>query len=376
MMKLNEYSKLNHTEVKILKAKNQPKDYEIQYSVPMEYIPSFQINFNNETMKITQDIMIDDQSLVNALVNFRYSIIEITYTDLFGDSTVKRFCITNVNHIRYGQDNKAYEIMLQDEASWYLENSYLGKSYKSGDMVNVLNDFLKHLEVEYLIEGSLPFNTPLVVPKHINNLKFFEDEIYRMGQSIQGTRNGQKIFKEEEIRYDLLSMDDIFLEKEPNEKYKNAIIDFNTKELTRNDVNPEFETFDFKNENNDFIKDDSYVLQLQVNDRKESVLDTTGKKSIYQRITKHKEMVKRDSLRHNGIDIVVKGYCYREVNTIQDIFIEGNKLDNRFIDLGDTVNSGKYIVCQIQDRFISGSLVQKLFLRRPDTGDVLNPEEV
>jgi hypothetical protein len=49
-------------------------------------------------------------------------------------------------------------------------------------MTDVITDFLEELGIfGYPVLGDLEFSKPLVIPKHINNLKFFEDEIYRMG---------------------------------------------------------------------------------------------------------------------------------------------------------------------------------------------------
>lgn len=370
MIKLDEFNSLEFVEVRFLSSP-LTKDFNLDYTIDTDFLTSFQVNFSNTTMKKTASMIIEDGQLLNILVQFRDVIVELTYIDIFEEETKLTFQVTNVHQFKGNIDSKGYELSLQDYQSYRLENSFLGKSYSSGDMGSVINDFLVELGVvEYPVNGSMPFDTPLVVPKHINNLKFFEEELYRMGQSIQGTRKGIQIFKTDEVSFEKLEVDDMFLERVPEKNYKNLILDFDIKELTRNNVCPEFETYDFNIQNNEYNTENNFDISMYQIDTKfgtESILDTVGKRPIHQRLTQHNEMVRRNALLHNGVDIVVSGYCYREVNTVQAIELVGNTTESSIRDLGNVVNSGAYLVVQIQDRFIQGSLLQKMFLRRANT---------
>lgn len=378
-MQLDEYNALEFVEVRFLNDPRSNSEYTINYQIDNEYLTSFQINFSNETMKKTGSLMIEDGAMLNALIQFRDTIVEITYLDIFNVKSKLTFQITGVHQFQGSVDAKGYEIELQDYQSYCLENSFLGKSYKSGNMTDVITDFLEELGIfGYPVLGDLEFSKPLVIPKHINNLKFFEDEIYRMGQSIQGIRNGIRIFKTEELQFESLPIDDQFVEKGSDKHYKNRIQDFDIRELMR-DTEPKFISMDFDDQNAQFYLDDNFdITNFQIHEKNgtDVILDTVGRKPVIQRITKHNEMVRRHSMRHNQIDIVVNGYCYREVNVIQPVELAGNTQDVRLRDWGNVVNSGAYVIVQIQDRYVQGSLFQKLYLRRANTFKTIKPSEM
>lgn len=378
-MQLDEYNALEFVEVRFLNDPRSNSEYTINYQIDNEYLTSFQINFSNETMKKTGSLMIEDGAMLNALIQFRDTIVEITYLDIFNVKSKLTFQITGVHQFQGSVDAKGYEIELQDYQSYCLENSFLGKSYKSGNMTDVITDFLEELGIfGYPVLGDLEFSKPLVIPKHINNLKFFEDEIYRMGQSIQGIRNGIRIFKTEELQFESLPIDDQFVEKGSDKHYKNRIQDFDIRELMR-DTEPKFISMDFDDQNAQFYLDDNFdITNFQIHEKNgtDVILDTVGRKPVIQRITKHNEMVRRHSMRHNQIDIVVNGYCYREVNVIQPVELAGNTQDVRLRNWGNVVNSGAYVIVQIQDRYVQGSLFQKLYLRRANTFKTIKPSEM
>lgn len=376
-MQLNEYNKLSHLQINF----SVPSDSQtINYDVDIDLVESFQLDFSNESMVTSGSLIIDDQAFLNQFIQFSDQIVTIEYMDIFEEITRIKSRILNVNHVKYGNNQTGYEILLQDEFSYALQNSFLGRSYQSGNFQDVVNDFQQQLGVDLsarFVTGNLRFDTPLVVPKHINNLKFFEDELLRMGQSFQGKRDRIQIYTQDDVIFSNLPEDDVFTEVEKNQNYKNRIHEVRIKELIRDKQFPKFETFDYDNRISDFHKnDDNSINDYSLNAIKNSVIDTRGLMPVYERITSHKERLRRQQLKSYGLDIVVSGYCYREVNVIQDVILQGNKQAQFSRDQGDTVNSGKYLISAIQDRYIGGSLLQKLYLRRPDSGEVISPSTV
>lgn len=374
-MKLDRYNKLDYVSIKIINNPNLSTSFKSGYDVPIEFIQSFQINFSSCSLKVTGSMLIDDYALINSFIQLRDCLVLIKYRDIFGNETNETFQITAANHIFYGTGNRGYDIEFQEYSSWLLENSYLGRSYSSGDLQIVLGDFLKELKYEKPIIGSLKFDSPLVVPKHINNLKFFEDEIFRMGGCFWRDRTGIRLSSHNDLQFSKLKRSEPFFNNSLNQHYKNRILELELNELTRGNVNPKIETMDFQSGELQYLKNDTFDISSYSTGNSKDILDTIGRKPVYQRLSKHDEMIRREMLTHNGMNIIVPGYCDREVNTVQDVRISGNKLNSTTVIEGDTVNSGDYLVSQIQDRFLNGQLLQKLFLRRPNYGKVLNHED-
>lgn len=380
-MKLTEFNQIQYVDVRFFKDPTSEGEYDTEFVIKEEFLNSFQVNFSQLSMKVTGSMLVDDGQLLNAFVQMSDQLLRLSYTDREDNNYTGIFQVTSVRHVTYGQNQKGYEIQFMDYASWRLQNSFLGKSYPSGDMKDVIQEFVQELGFNlFEIEGSLAFENPLVVPKHINNLKFFEDEIYRMGGSIQGTRKGQKIHKTEDLEFLKLELDSPFVQNESNQHYKGKIMDFTLTETLRHRAKPKFSSFDFDTEEalktyEPTTQDEYDISQYSVKGTKD-ILRNEGSEPIYQRETKHNEMVRRNVLEHNQLDIVVPGFCTREPNTLQGVKLQGNKLSQKTIDQGDTVNSGIYIIQQVQDRYISGQLLQKLHLRRQNSGLVLDPKEL
>lgn len=379
-MKLTEFNQVQFVDARFFKDPTSEGTYDTEIVIKEEFLNSFQVNFSQLSMKVTGSMIVDDGQLLNAFVQMSDQLLRLSYTDREGNNYTGIFQVTSVRHVTYGQNQKGYEIQFLDFASWRLQNSFLGKSYSNGDMKDVIQEFVQELGFNlFEIEGSLEFEEPLVIPKHINNLEFFEDEIYRMGGSIQGTRKGQKIHKTEELEFIKLELDSPFVQNEKNQHYKGKIMDFTLTENLRHNIKPKFSTFDFETEEalktyEPTVLDEYDITPYSVKGTK-GVLRNEGTEPIIQRGTKHNEMVRRNSLEHNQLDIVVPGFCTREPNTLQGVKLQGNKLSQKTIDQGDTVNSGVYIIQQEQDRYIQGQLLQKLHLRRQNSGLVLEPED-
>lgn len=357
-------------------------DYDrgLHFNIPHEWMFVHQVNYSSETMVITGNIIFDDMGLMNSFLNLSDQILEIEMIDIFEDYILKEFKITAQRQIKYNQNQKGYELFFQDIQSYMLQNSFLGKSYSQGDIVEVMNEFLGELQVKQTIEGSLPFDKPLIIPKHINNLKFFEDEILRMNGTIFGTRHGQKVLANEMMSFDMLEEEDLFTIKTNNPHYKNIIHDFDIKELTISDQEPNIRTYEFSYEEDDFLTNDDNSLDdfkfVHKDNDKDSPIDTIEFKPVFERLTSHRERVRRNNQKHYGMEILVNGYLHREVNTVQDVVVSAGEILPEQSFKGDVVNSGKYIIQMIQDKVQSSVLTQKLFLRRPTQNEAMDPKEI
>lgn len=375
-MQLNEFNKLKQLTVTF----STYGDKTVSVEVPNEFVETFQIDYSAQTMAVYGSIIVDDQSLIGQTIQFKDQFVDIDFLDYFEERTQMRFRVLNVNHILYDGKQKAFEITLQDDMSYRLKNSYISKSYEKGDLVTVMNEFLHYLgqNINYKrVHGTLEFNEPLIVPSCMNNLDFFEMEILKRGYNICGDRFGQLVGGTDNLMPSVLSKDIPFVENEENQNYRNKIHQLQIKELIRDKSQPQIQTFEFDYENRTMkTMNHNGIAKFSQNDIAKRSIETTGFFPRYDRISSHLEKVRRDTSKSYGVDLVVSGYSYRHIHQGQEVYLQGNRNSKESIRYGNTVNSGLYIIQQIQDRYLQGSLMQKLFLRRPDTGQVLNAKDI
>lgn len=380
-MQFSESNKLQYLEVNF----QGIYPYSINYTINNEFIGSFQIDFGSSIIQAS--LLVEDSQLLNSFVQFQNCVVSFYYADLLGNATDLRFRVLNVNHVEFNNKQKQFEILLQDEVSYLLKNSYLGKSYKDQNLVSIMNEFVnecqkrandgntlilnKYFEEPFKSTSELQNFETFVVPKHINNLRFFEEEALRQGLSISSTRTGFVINSQEDLEFQKLPRDIPFVENEGNQHYKNLIHQVRIKELIRDTNYPNFSTYEFNYSTEEFLineNNESRNFITDTNMNQTNVIQTIGTKPVFERISQHPERNRREKLNAYGLEIVVSGYCDREVNTIQEVSLKGNKhLPETRID-GDTVNSGEYIIQAIQDRYVNGHLIQRLFLKRQNSG--------
>lgn len=372
-MKASEYSILRYSKVTFVTEDRR-------YVVSPEFIVSYQINFTASTMKLTGNLLVDDAGIINSLIDIKDQHVLIEYTDFLGHSTSKVFKVIAQQHINYGNDQKGYDMYLQDYPTYALENSYLGKSFPQGtNMADIINEYLDYFEIPPIVDGILHIDKNLVVPKHINNLRFFEEEIFRMGATIYNTRDGFKIITTEEMYYEAMQEEAPFVQDTDNRDYRNAIIEVRFNELTRDQNEPKFVTFEFDYNTKTFLYNDYNELEKfsdSDDDEHTSPQETVGFFPVYDRMTSHEERLRRNTLKNYGLEILVNGYAYRELHKIQVVTLKTTNMTSTQSMLGDVVNSGRYVIQQIQDRIIGESLMQKLFLRRATQNKVLDIQDI
>ena len=364
-LSLNELNLLKSTSVTI-----QTKDTILK--VPMDTVPMFQLDWDNLSFSLYGMITLTDDIVTSSKIQFKDAVVTISFMDRFMQITNESFNVVKVIHSTYGANLKGYNLSLRDTASHALANSYLGKGYdKPKNIVAIMNEFLKELGQKELFKGELEVEQ-LVVPKHIPNYEFFTQEVYRRGASLYRKRDGFiYILKAEDSDFSKLDKEDLSLKEDTEKNYENRIHHKTISELSLIGKS-QFSTTDFDFSSKENTSDDNNAIDnWSLNPLKEDAVQTTGFKPLFGNKRSHLEQLRRELQERNKVDVYLNGYCRRNVNTIVDVLLTGNKFDDRSVMMGDTANSGLYIVNKIQDRYVSGSLLQKLFLSRPDADKVI-----
>lgn len=362
---------------RIISAANKLQTYRVNVGhielVP-QMIKSFDVTYMNDSIAVTAMLVVDDLVDLNMNVIWRDTPVELFYMDIFDLSVEKTFTVVNVTEAYDDKKNKTLIIMLQDEFSFKLANSYLCKSYNS-NVVSIFKEFVDHLELD-IGEGeldNLEDNTEIVVPKTMSNLDFFNREFASNGMVAYQNKKGIFVKHLSNLVPSKLPVQpDDYLNETNNQLYQNRIISLRGSINTRENILPITESIAYNIEKKAFDlfddnKNESYVLADDVFNLQETQF--TGMRAVIQHhlnFDDHTLQLKNSFEKQSELEMVVNGYEKNDINQVYELLLMGNKGSADTQAKGNMTLNGKYVCHKLVDKLIGDTLLQKVFLRRSD----------
>lgn len=370
--------KLFHKGNELLSLKVTVQDGTAEYIIDPELLVTFDTEFSNESPEVNAELVLRDLYAMNIVVNWYNAKITLSYMDLFNELTEKTYYVNGVINFEYGIYKKALKIYMQDEFSYKLGNSFLGKGFTSITIDAIIKQYIDNLSLEspYQIDFEevplLPGESEeFVVPRNENNLGFFIRELDRRGFSFYQTRTSLVIKNEKKMTLSALeALPEVFTDETRNQLYMNKILDGDIHANNQIIMMPKRKTFVYDPKKKQMLTDDyNSNEKLLLNQDSTNIQTTVGYSEVYglhNDFGEHYKQNKNTLLKQNGIDITVSGYTSREVNKICELSLHGNIVSTKASSLGDVINSGKYLCTTVQDKIVGTNFIQKLSLRRAD----------
>lgn len=352
-------------------------------SITENYIADLSIDWNDKFRIYGFFTLNDHFDIVNTMLKKPGQLMIIEYIDNFDVKFKRSFNIVSSTESKE-QDSKTVVIRFQDSISFLLQKTFINKSYKSVSLPKIVKDYFELECKPFIKDYNLKIHedtfinlTNFVVPKHEDFLSFIEKEFNKQGKYFYQLKdkiifgNNYLIKETPEYPYTQTGSLDLYGFKiiEYDLTYNNIR---KTQEVQKADVQVyDKSTKSIKKYTKcvlDFMEDFNtggsvinsqltYGTQLKM---KEYLIDTNEFDSI---IFKH----------NTEMHIIVPGninfsLIYKNV----DVKISGANYTIETRETGDVSLSGKYQICRVEDKFISGQkFIQRLTLRRVNEGKPL-----
>lgn len=378
---------------------NKLKNYTInigEINLPPEDIRSFEVKFERNNPRVFASLVIGDLIDINLQQDWEKSEVEVFYMDMFDNWTIRKYKILKIIENYTKKWKKTFNLLLQDTFSYTMQNIYISKGFKDTSITAAFNSFIENynlknllspMDLKYVIQDDENVLT-FTIPKNENVLDFFIKKYADYGYSIFQLRDGLYVLNKElidasNIDYDIKKEDE-YLTETDNQLYKNKVYDIKSVFLNRDIMNevPKIHTtyFDFETKRHKkFIKNvDTLISDITLNDNVFNFQEQIGNKIQIKNITdnfgsidtenslSHENMIKEKYLKMSELEIIVSGYLYRNFNEIIKINIKGNIGSVESQQLGNIINSGYYLVTGIVDKIVGDTMLQKLYINRPD----------
>lgn len=339
-----------------------------------EVIYSAEIMYTNNSPKVLCELTLLDLYALNMLLDWKDSLVKITYTDVFNESFEKEFKILNVKERISDENEKILTLELQDVFSYTLENSYTTKSF-TGNVVDALTDFISELG---LSNHDIDFTTSdaelnFAVPLHMNNLEFFEKEIQKYGFVMYQTKDKIFLKSYDDLTPSLLEENDPgkpYLNATSNQMYKNRIHEILPQHNQRNNTPPISRGIAYDITKKKMVYEEANSIdELVLNTNTNNLQETIGKRDLYQTHLNFDDLrlkMKNSFMEQHEMVIIVNGYYKNDLNQLYELELRGNKSTSDLHSMGDMILGGHWVSHKITDKIIGDKLIQKITLHRAD----------
>lgn len=371
---INPANKLKNFSVTITSEKGETK-------LLKEVIASIDIHYSNDNPRVFAFIIFKDNYDLNILHDWKTSEITIEYLDVFDKTVTKKFKVLVPQEHVNEKKEKIYQLKLQDKFSYLLDRSFYSKSFTDSPL-NALQKFIEFLELDELAGekdfSNVPENYSFIVPRSMPNLKFFEKEFNKLGYKFYQNKKGICVKGYNDLLPSKLPENDPekpFIDVTDNQYYKNIIYDFVPEFNNIESTPPITRAFAYDITKKEIIYDDSMNkiddFILNTDDRNLQDLNMKALNEVYQthlNFNYYKMLMREHFMNQHIITIVTNGYEKNDLNQIYEIKLLGNKNTTESLSKGNVVVNGKYISYKITEKIIGENLLQKIVLKRADTG--------
>jgi len=349
-----------------------------------EDLMSCEISWDSSKFGIEGNILIKDNlDILNQIQPNYETTLTIYAKDSFDNFFQKEFRIVKSEEL-FVNKIKMLNFTFIDNIYYVLNSTYISKSYCNTTLTDILNDYLKYLNLEtntnFTITNKIEF---IVVPQHISFLEWFLKELEKEGCTIYQDRYGMHLKKYSELyptkletldKVDNSNISHKLTQNVPSEHYI-----FKIHELKINFNNllnkPPISSYKFYNFDKKTIQEHNSTLKDVYTNYKLNTYDNSDMQTNYG--------IKYNTQQHSTSNYLEKELSVFSKNENIEVILYGNIKYNKFyfnynVDLagslnhiqgrneGNIVQSGIYTCYKVQDKFIGGKLIQKLSLSRID----------
>lgn len=321
------------------------------------------------------------------------SLLTISSMDRGDTKSFRTFRVTNSNITIVNDRTKLYDLELQDEISWSLQNMYENATWE-GSPVKAMKTYLNRVDVKAVIAtdklkvkavdtGS---NRTFTIPKNENVLDFMMYMLRKDNIRLYQDRNTIYIQEVKPSSFvnvvnDVTGEDLVFSNDVADNTYLFKIHEFkdiknNTGRV--NEIAPVIKVnskVSPKNISTVTISLTEFFNDLQLNDMDLGTIQlTTGEKletAEELAVGWQKARLFDTFMLNQQMYIAIKGtYKYSNIGTVVKTKMKGSVASNDTNLEGDRLTSGNYFVFGVSDRYLGDKLIQRLHLGRLDAQKV------
>lgn len=349
-----------------------------------ENIGTFEVKYERNSPIIMGYFIFTDIFDIISTINLKEAKLEVYFNDIYDKTFIRYFKIMDVHESYDRMKSKNYMLVIIDEISYKLSNTYISKSFNIS-RVNSLNDIFSSEGIDDIIKNNKitkKFDSDSIVEsfvlsKNVSVLDFFIKEFARIGLSFYQTRDAICIKKFDELLPNKLDeISDTFMYECKNQFYKNIIYEFSNKAMSGTTLinNPNNKTFYFDPNKKQVISIDSTYSdiknEMSINNNLVDLQNTSGTIANFQNrmdSIQHINNIRESYLNTFKIEIIINGYMSNDINKIFNVQLPGHKGNKKSQYEGNVQSSGKYVSLSVVDKLIGDKLLQKVTLGRSDS---------